>query len=56
MTYAIINTCFVRVESFDNIFNFEFSAVYLKKRVINELSKWEGNCVSASLTVEREIK
>ena len=53
MTYALINTRFVMVEYFDNIFNFEFSAVYL--RIINKLSKGEGNWVSASLTVEREI-
>ena len=39
MAYAIITSCFVRVEYFDNIFNFEFSAVYLRKIVISNLSK-----------------
>ena len=34
MAYAIITTCFVRVEYFNNIFNFEFSADNLRKRVI----------------------
>ena len=37
MTYAIINTRFVMVEYFDNIFNFEFSAVYF--RITNKLRK-----------------
>ena len=39
MAYVIITTCFVRDEYFDNIFNFEFSAVYLRKIRISELSK-----------------
>ena len=40
MTYAIITTCFVRVKYFDDFFDFEFSAVYLRKRVISYLSEW----------------
>ena len=39
MAYAIITTCFIRVEYFNNIFNFDFSAVNLRKRVISKLSK-----------------
>ena len=39
MAYVIIITCFVRDEYFDNIFNSEFSAVYLRKILISELSK-----------------
>ena len=39
MAYAIITTCFIRVEYFKNIFNFDFSAVNLRKRVISKLSK-----------------
>ena len=39
MAYAIITTCFVRVEYFNNIFNFEFSAVNLGKKVISKLGK-----------------
>ena len=42
MAYAIITTCFVslRVKYFDNIFDVEFSAVYLRKRVISNLREW----------------
>ena len=39
MAYTIITTCFVRVEYFNNIFNLEFSADNLRKRVISKLSK-----------------
>ena len=55
MVYAIIITCFVRVKYCDNIINFTFSAVYLRKRVIIELSKG-SNWFSASLTVKIEAK
>ena len=40
MAYAIITTCFVRVKYFDNIFDVELSAVYLRKRVISNLREW----------------
>ena len=39
MAYAIITTCLIMVEYFNNIFNFDFSAVNLRKRVISKLSK-----------------
>ena len=39
MAYAIITTCFVRVEYFNNSFNFEFCADNLRKSVISKLSK-----------------
>ena len=55
MAYAIITTCFVRVEYFNNIFNFEFSADNLRKRVVSKLSKG-GSWVSALLTVEIKAK
>ena len=53
MAYAIISICFIRVEYFDNIFNFEFSAVYLR-RELSVSSIKVGNWVSAILTVEIE--
>ena len=54
MVYAIITTCFDRVKYFDNIFNFEFSAVHLRQKVNGKLNG--GNWVSESFTVEIEAK
>ena len=55
MAYAIITTCFIRVEYFKNSSNFDFSAVNLRKRVISKLIQG-GSWVSASMTVEIEAK
>ena len=47
---------YVRDDYFDNIFNFEFSAVYLRERYSSVSLVRGGNWVSLSSTVEIEAK
>ena len=58
MAYAIITTCFVRIENFDYSFCFMFSAVYFRERERELWVSFEkgGNWVCSSFTVEINAK
>ena len=55
MAYAIITTCFVRIENFDYSFYFMFSAVYFRRELSVSFEKG-GNYVCPLFSVEIEAK
>ena len=56
MAYAIITTCFVRIENFNYCFYFIFSTVYVRERELLVSFEKGGNGVCSSFTVEIEAK